>query len=196
MLWLLAGLTIAVMLVSHMGKARHVTGPVTPAAPALINGSSCDCGDHGTQTNITAARVAGACSAGTCVCDEGHVGKFCSGTEWRRGQMAQSCLEVCTEVGLACSDGDWGVASRVELSVALMAAGESPGTLCEHWSGSDWEGDPSIYALPSAAYPELNMSSQSQPQRSPFSVTCGWQTGTSTSCSTYFPGRSRICLCE
>lgn len=184
-LWLLASVTIAVVLVSHLENAGNVsherTESVIPAAPEL-NGSSCNCGSHGT------------CSAGTCVCDDDHVGKFCNGTEWRYGNMGQSCLEVCAEVGLVCSDGDWGASSKASMWVALADAGKDPSTLCDHWSSSDWEGDPSVYVLPSESYP--GMSNQTQPQWSPFSVTCGWQSSTSTSCSMYFPGHQRLCLCE
>ena len=186
MLWLLASLTAAVVLVSHLenaGNARHEgPEPVTPAAAEQLNGSSCNCGGHGT------------CSAGICVCDDDHVGKFCNGTEWRYGNMAQSCLEVCAEVGLVCSDGDWGASSKASMWEALADAGKDPGTLCEHWSSSDWDGDPSVYVLPSQSYPES--SNRTQPQSSPFSVTCGWQSSTSTSCSMFFPGHQRLCLCE
>eukprot|EP01043_Picozoa_sp_COSAG02_P053103 COSAG02_NODE_5819_length_4016_cov_1.859586_1_plen_566_part_00 len=186
MLWLLASLTLAVVFVSHLENAGNIshegTESVTPAAPELLNGSSCNCGGHGT------------CSAGTCVCDDDHVGKFCNGTEWRFGNMGQSCLEVCTKVGLVCSDGEWGASSKASMWMALADAGKDPGTMCDHWSSSDWEGDPSVYVLPSQSYPEL--SNRTQPQSSPFSVTCGWQSSTRTSCSMSFIGHQRLCLCE
>eukprot|EP01043_Picozoa_sp_COSAG02_P042931 COSAG02_NODE_3694_length_6364_cov_3.261950_5_plen_627_part_00 len=185
MVWLLGSLTIAMVLESHMknaGRVSHVRlEPDAHATPERINGSSCDCGGHGT------------CSEGICVCDDDHAGKFCNGTEWLYGKMGQSCSTVCAEVGLACSDGDWGAASKASMWAALAAAGMVPGTLCDHWSSSDWEGDPSVYVLPSSTYPELR--NDTVPQQSPFSVTCGWQSGAHTICSMLFPGHQRLCLC-
>jgi hypothetical protein len=139
-LWLLVSLVTAVVLVKYTvqsgsgSQAATLHGPT----PAATNGSSCGCADHhGTQTNITAG---GSCSAGTCVCPMGHVGKFCDGTEWRLGKVGQSCSAVCTDVGLACSD--WGLASEASMRAALVAVGEDADTLCDYWSSSDRKGDP------------------------------------------------------
>ena len=123
MMWLLVSLTIAAVLVSHVEKADGVGHarmglPVIHAAPDVENGSSCNCVEHGTQTSVTAARVAGSCSAGTCVCPLGHIGKFCDGTEWRFGHIGQSCTTVCADVALECSD--WRMASNASMIEAAQ----------------------------------------------------------------------------
>lgn len=145
MLWLLASLAIALVLVSHLENAGHVsyegteivaptaTENVTPTAapepepepaPEVINGPSCNCGHPGT------------CSADSCFCDDHHLGKFCNGTEWRYGKMGQSCSEVCAVV--VCSDGDWGANSKISMRMELIVAGVDPSTLCDHWSRDDF----------------------------------------------------------
>jgi hypothetical protein len=205
-LWLLASLTVAVVLVSHVEKTGHVSPAAPELAPELTNRPSCDCGDHGTQTNITTAlaREGDPCSTGTCVCDDGYAGKFCNGTAWRLGKAGQSCLATCADVGLACNDADWGVHSEASMRAAMTSAtvtgntrnGHNPfGMTCVYWSSSTWEGDPSVYMLPSPAMDKSERLDPSASGPSPFSPTCGWQSGTSTSCAKSFAGRFRLCLC-
>eukprot|EP01045_Picozoa_sp_COSAG04_P002279 COSAG04_NODE_81_length_27945_cov_46.142821_22_plen_773_part_00 len=57
---------------------------------------NCSCSGHGNQTNITAAREAGSCSAGACACEGNYAGELCEGN---CGEHGMSDGRTCTCFG-------------------------------------------------------------------------------------------------
>jgi hypothetical protein len=73
---------------------------------------------------------------------------------WKLGGLpgGKSCTEICSTVGLACVDGDWGVHDEASFRSALAAAGEDFQAVCPDTTkgrartnkGYDWQGNPHI----------------------------------------------------
>ena len=51
---------------------------------------------------------------------------------WRYGEPNQDCSTVCSEAGLECNDGDWGITDEASFRLALETAGVDPDTECTH----------------------------------------------------------------
>eukprot|EP01047_Picozoa_sp_COSAG01_P076530 COSAG01_NODE_13465_length_1582_cov_2.670263_2_plen_352_part_00 len=125
----------------------------------------------------------------TCECDAGWSGTGCdiAAPSWVLGGATQTCGKVCSDVGLQCNDGDWGVHDAPSFRTALAAAGyPNSDTVCPGGVPADG-GDAGDYAPFIWTYPV--------PVR-----TCHFATGLSRCASSlsrpsHYPD-PRLCLCD
>ena len=113
----------------------------------------CDCSGHGNQTGIEAARAAGSCDAGGCVCDDNYAGDYCQTQIFAQdcGEHSEGPAPVCQctgnflgrlcDVECGCSGHGYQTAINAARAAGTCAAGRCEctdnfaGRFCERSCG-------------------------------------------------------------
>ena len=105
---------------------------------------------------------------------------------WHLGDPDHTCDEICSGIGLRCSDGDWHVHSEATFREALEAAGEDVDARCNRFVTRDI--DPAPYVVTNGYCP-------APPGQSACSTTTGPCADGTRTCGAVTDIR-RFCLCR